>query len=367
MNCIKCNTALPADAKFCSQCGKKILAAKPVYKRNRGNGFGSVYKHNKGGYVAEYTAGFKPDGTRKSKKKYGFATKKEALRYLENLDKTKVTATLSSLYEQYAAEKLPSLTQKSQDRHKASWERLQALHKKNIDEITIDELNALVADKSYYVARYIKDLLSILYQMAIPRKFATTNLAKSMTLPTKQRGKKKAKFNTAEIAALWQFSEDPFAKIILVMIHTGMMPIEFMSLKPYMIDFERQIIAGNNSIKTELRSDLPIVFPDAITPLLKELIQNLKPDELLWQYKPITFYRRFNKFIKDHNFNPALKPYSARHTTASILASKENKPAIVAKIMRHSDFDTTLKYYTELDTEDLVAAVNTISPKKMIG
>lgn len=363
MNCIKCHAVLPADAKFCSQCGKKILAEKPAYKRNRGNGFGSVYKNPKGGYIAEYTAGYKPDGARIARKKYGFATKKEALLYLENLDKNKVTASLSSLYEQYSADQLPKLTIKSQERHRSSWKRLQTLHKKNIDEITIDELNAIVAGQSYYIARYIKDLLSILYQIAIPRKFATTNLARSISLPSKPKSVKKAKFTTAEIASLWQCANEPMAKIILIMIHTGMMPIEYMALRPAMIDYRRQIIQGNNSIKTELRSDLPIVFPEAIAPLLRDLSEDLDADALLWRYKPVTFYRQFKKFIRDHHLNPALSPYSARHTTASLLASKESRPAIVAKIMRHSDFDTTLKYYAELDTQDLISAVDSISPK----
>ena len=51
--------------------------------KKRGNGQGSVYKMKNGKWRAEWTLGYKADGTRVSKRKGGFQTKKDALQFLE--------------------------------------------------------------------------------------------------------------------------------------------------------------------------------------------------------------------------------------------------------------------------------------------
>lgn len=52
--------------------------------KKRGNGQGSVYKMKNGKWRAEWTIGYKMDGSRISKRKGGFSTKKDAMKFLES-------------------------------------------------------------------------------------------------------------------------------------------------------------------------------------------------------------------------------------------------------------------------------------------
>lgn len=52
--------------------------------KKRGNGQGSVYKLANGKWCAERTIGYDAAGLRKTKKKSGFHTKKEALAFLQS-------------------------------------------------------------------------------------------------------------------------------------------------------------------------------------------------------------------------------------------------------------------------------------------
>ena len=86
------------------------------------------------------------------------------------------------------------------------------------------------------------------------------------------------------------------AGYIIIMIYTGMMPIELLSLKKSNIDYDNQQICGIGH-KTKVRKETPISIADEIIPVLKDLSQVTKTDKFLPFGNPKTLRCRFYKAL----------------------------------------------------------------------
>ena len=240
-NCIKCGADLPQGALYCPMCGKKQTAQTNSEKkrtgRSRPNGTGSVYRRGKTwecaivlGYVIQ------PDGKRKAIRptKGGFKTKKEAMEYLPKLkeDRPRLTPTLYDLWERYQdSKKYTQLSASRKEKYAIAWRKLERLWFTKIDLLTTFDLQDTVNDQAstFYTARDLKDLLSKLYQMALPDQYVKSNLAEYIELP-ELNAKKQEAFTAEEIAKLWTDYADGnwWTGYILLMIYTGMMPGELL-------------------------------------------------------------------------------------------------------------------------------------------
>lgn len=379
MDCRKCSRVLPEDAIFCCYCGVKQEITRK--HRKRANGTGTVFRY-RGGWVVEYTEGWEVvdgDLRRKTRRKYGFKTSKDAEDALaeirariqagtEEEPKKKVLAkTVAQLWESYSASELPMRGKSTQDAYNVAWrKRIKGtIGDRPIDEIGLDDLNAIVAGCTYDPAKDVRDLMSILFQRAIVDRQTTVNPAPMMTLPL-QQSEEVVPWNSSEISTLWKAwgNGERVAGYCLLMIYSGMMTGELLRCKEDMINWEDQQIIGCG-LKTKKRKEMPIHFPHIIEPILRELCATKSGkrggEGYILDVSERAFYERFAKMKTALDIRPEVRPYSSRHSTGTELTLMGVEPAIIIDIMRHKNYTTTLKHYTKIPSNVLVDALNAMA------
>lgn len=379
MDCRKCSRVLPDDAIFCCYCGVKQEITRK--HRKRANGTGTVFRY-RGGWVVEYTEGWEVvdgDLRRKTRRKYGFKTSKDAEDALaeirariqagaeEEPKKKVLVKTVAQLWESYSASELPMRGKSTQDAYNVAWrKRIKGtIGDRPIDEIGLDDLNAIVAGCTYDPAKDVRDLMSILFQRAIVDRQTTVNPAPMMTLPL-QQSEEVVPWNSSEISTLWKAwgNGERVAGYCLLMIYSGMMTGELLRCKEDMINWEDQQIIGCG-LKTKKRKEMPIHFPHIIEPILRELCATKSGkrggEGYILDVSERAFYERFAKMKTALDIRPEVRPYSSRHSTGTELTLMGVEPAIIIDIMRHKNYTTTLKHYTKIPSNVLVDALNAMA------
>ena len=365
--CVKCAAELPDGALYCHKCGKKqTVQERKRSTKSRPNGTGSAYKRGKTwecaavlGYIIQ------DDGKQKCIRvtKGGFKTKKEAMEYIPKLkeERHRMTPTLQELWERYRdSRKYEKLSDSRKEKYRIAWNKLKSLWFIKIDLLTTFDLqNAVDANAStFYPARDLKDLLSKLYQLAMPDQYVKTNLADFIELPD-LNAKPQQPFEAEEIRKLWSDYADGnwWTGYILLMIYTGMMPGELLDCRKESIDWEGKQIIGAGK-KTRERRETPIVLADIILPVLTDLCTHTPGDKLIKINKD-NFYQVYYETLSRAGCR-RLTPYSCRHTAATSLALENIPPSVIQKIMRHAKFSTTEKYI-HVSIDPMLDAVNKLS------
>jgi len=368
MTCRKCKAEIPNESAYCLKCGTS-QETKKRKTRTHGNGLGTVF-WDKTSWCAERTNGWEAkseDGkltvSRKYKKKRGFKTKREALQYLGKLidiDTQRPISTIAQLYEAYSESAMLKLSKDKIGAYKNAYKRISPLHNKLITSIRISELNNAIVGLSHYPAKDIRDLVSNLYKIAIVEEQVQTNRALSMVLPELTDEKETTPWETEEVKTLWLDwkSGGRIAGACLVMIYSGMMPGELFKLEEQMINWSSNTILGCG-MKTKKRKEKPIVFPDFIAPVLRDLYTTTpsKINRVLGMNRD-RFYDEFKLMKQRLGIREEVRPYSSRHSTSTALSLAKVPVALIVEIMRHKNYTTTLKYYNEQQTKELVDAVN---------
>ena len=377
MNCPSCKAAPPANAVFCPQCGKKLTATKKSRTKSRGNGTGTAFKRGST-WTAQVVMKYEdlppfdennPENALPRKKitrsKGGFKTRDEALRYCQILkngpQKPALAPMLSEYWETFKNGQYEALSVSKKQAYRTAWKKLDAIKNTRIDQLTVADLQDLVAKKcsSYYTARDVRTLLTALFRIAAAEGYANKDLPGFIQLPQLEETEQ-TPFSEVEQKALWKQYEsgDLRAAVPLLMIYTGMMPGEAQRLRVDQIDIEGRRIHGAG-MKTKVRKNTDIVLADDIVPLVQDLIDHAQPSGYIWKRNEDLWYSEYHAALKAAGVRD-LPPYSCRHTTATALAISENiAPQTVKKVMRWStarmrDRDA------HPDQDDALAAVNTI-------
>ena len=364
MKCYVCNKNLPDDAVFCCYCGRKQNKAVVTYHR-RPNGLGSVYKTPSGTWCAECTLGYiveNGEKKRKSARKKGFKTKKEAVQYLEQLQpKTdiKTTLTFSELFEKYQPD-LEEISASKQSAYRIAWRRIApALAHRPISEVSTEELCAAaegIAD-SYYPRRDIKSLLSHLYKIALRVDAVDKDRSAYIKLP-KHDVKEKEIFSDEDISKLWDDYKKSGQRVtagILIMLYTGMRTKELLDALVENVHLEEHYLTGG--AKTEKGKRRKIIIPDKLIPVVSALISEAEKGKLIYYSYVDAFYDAWNAKRAELGIRETLSPYCARHTYVTRCTRLNVSPAMLKELVGHEDYETTLNY-THLSVEDRLAAVN---------
>lgn len=360
-NCIKCGVSLSENALFCHICGKKQSVQRRTSSK-RGNGTGSVYKRRKG-WEAAVVIGYRVQDNKAVPirlTKAGFKTKKEALDYIPVLrqDRCRSTPTINDLWYRFQnSRQYEKLSDSRKEKYQIVWRKIEKDTFVSIDLMTVSDLQHIVDThaKTFYPARDIRDLLSKLYQMALPDRYVTLNLAEYIELPP-LNAKEREAFSQEDITKLWNdyLAGNWWTGYPLLMIYTGMMPGELLCALKSHIDWTGRQIVGAGK-KTKERRETPIVLADIILPVLADLCDHTKGDKLICINKD-NFYTKYYETLERAGCR-RLTPYSCRHTAATSLALENIQPSIIQKIMRHAKYSTTQKYI-HISIDPMLDAVN---------
>ena len=373
MNCAKCKRSFQDDAVFCPYCGKKqAILPRKARSKSRGNGTGCAYYDSARRYwIAQVVVGYRdPSDLEKQripvkKTKGGFRRREDALAYCQELkngrQKPVEAPALSVYWETYKNGAYEDLSASKKQAYRTAWKKLEKIHSTRIDQLTVADLQDLVAEKcpSYYTARDVRTLLINLFRIAAAEGYVRQEIPTFIRLPQLEETEQ-TPFSETEQKALWKQYEagDLRAAAPLLMIYTGMMPGEAMALRVDQIDLAGHRIHGAG-MKTKVRKQTDIVLAETIIPLVQDLIDNAQPSGFIWKRDEKLWYDDYHAVLKAAGCRD-LPPYSCRHTTATALAVTKNiAPQTVKKVMRWSTA-RMLDRYAHPDQSDALKAVNRI-------
>ena len=334
----------------------------------RGNGQGSVYKDGST-WTATITLGYylDKDGKRKRKikRKKGFRTKTDAINYLPTLRAETESApkrTVADLWAYWSQNGMKRLAKNTRRRMETAYAKIAELRFYDINDISVSEMQDVLNRQAptYTPAKDIRTLFSHLFACAMADKITPTDLSQYLVLPENDETRPDP-FNADEINALWRDWNDGnlYTGFILLMIYTGMMPGEVLALEKRSVKLDQKCIVGAG-LKTEKRKASPIALSDAILPVVERLMAESDGDKL-WQRSESKFRKSFIETLKRTGCRPNLKPYSCRHTTATVLAENETEINTIKEVMRHSNVATT-SHYVHVSQQSVTEAVNSIAP-----
>lgn len=325
--------------------------------KKRGNGQGTAYKVGKTyrGQVTRYVA-----GRRLTASQSGFATKREALEWCALNGVAPLNEpyrTFDDVYSEWSALHYPTISEKKATDYKRVYTNSTELYDKRIKDLQVSDFQSVVNQQkeTYYCRKLFKSVYSMMSDYAIRCGYITNNVAELITLPTMQKPNKRA-FTTQEIDSLWEWyteHHDLFSGSALIMIYTGMRYGEISTINPVNIHLQEGYMTGG--IKTEAGKTGDILITDRIKPLIADI---LLPTNRVAEYTAEGFRHGYNRMQESAGISRHTV-HECRHTTATLLAEKAVHPAVIASIMRHTNYAQTMEY-THVSRAEKLSRLNNI-------
>lgn len=335
------------------------------------NGFGTVIKtkdKRRKPWRAIKTIGFDPLSGKQKRKTIGyFETKIEAL---ENLCTYKTDPyvievkelTLDNVYNQWKELHFKKISKPSQTNYEGIYTHFAALKNKKFSELKIIHLQEFInsIDVAESTKRNIKNLIAQLYKYALKYDIVEKDYSKFIELGKVEKILERKIFSNEEIMKLWMHIKLSIVDTVLIMIYTGLRIGELLLIKNQDIDIKNRTIIGG--IKTKAGKNRIIPINTKILPLIQArissdsnfLIVNKKGEQLSYQ----TYQKCFKKLMLKLNMQHTI--HDCRHTFASLLSNADANKTAIAKIIGHSNYETTEKIYTHKDIEELKKAIDLI-------
>lgn len=349
-------------------------------KRKFPNGFGGITKlsgNRTKPFMAYKTDGWHNNG-RQIKKPIGYAERyEEALQMLLDYNKNPYDIDCSKLtYGQVCAMVLKDL-KKDVDKKKfsiKSFNLYQASYKNHCDllkDIIITDVKKRHIQQQIdettegnSTKRYIKNLASKVYSYSIDELDLDLNkdFSKNVVLPEEEKSKLHTNISEKEILKLWENSSDFYVKLILIMIYTGLRPIELLSISNNNVFLNKRYMIGG--VKTSAGKNRIIPICHKILPIIQELyISKNKFLATGTKNTKITYKTLLSNVCSTfQRLNMEYLPYDCRHTFATRMHKINADRLIIKVIMGHSTKDdVTEDVYIHIDINDLLKEVDKLS------
>lgn len=335
------------------------------------NGFGSIICLDKSGkkrrkpWGVRVTTGWK-DGKQVRKYLGYYATQTEALLALAEYHKNGVDLDLSKLtiddiYQRWIKRiEKKDLSKSVLRTHNMTYNKLDYLLKKPIKNVKTEHLQTWLDDLDVKPSTKtkIKSTLIQMFDYAATNDIINKNYASYLEVNGKSE-KVGAVFTPDEIEKLWTMTDRYEARVLLIMMYTGMRIGELLAIKREDINFEEQYITGGS--KTEAGKNRVIPIHDDLVDLVKQqlgdnnwLVQNSRGNKTAYSGIHLDHQAFMNELGQSHKF------HDTRKTAVSLMHSADIPIEIIRVIVGHSGKGVTEKVYLYKSPKELVDMVNKI-------
>lgn len=333
------------------------------------NGFGSVYKESgnrRNKWRAVVTVGFTDSGKQKRKTIGYFATKSEAMQRLQEYNTSPrgidVNTTFREVYYRLYKYKLDDLSNSSRKAYDLAYKYCTPLHEIRMVDIKTDSLLSIMESikSKHGISRKTRTLLKQMFQYAIQNDIVSVNYADFIEVKRQKPKAAKHPFSNSEIETLFRAVDDiEIIDTILIMIYTGMRIGELIDLKKEDVNLAEMTIRCGSKTEAGINRLVPI------STKIQDLIKNRM--ECSHSYLIEKNGKKTNYSTYRNDFDKALEilhmkhtPHECRHTFATLLDNAGANERAITKIMGHTDFKTTEKFYTHKDIDELRKAIDTL-------
>ena len=346
-----------------------------------GNGVGTVYKlsgKRRNPYIVRKTVGWEIDvETGKCKQvcvTIGYApTRAKGLEMLMEYNKNPYDIavskiTFSEVFNKWASEKFPTISESNVKGYQASYKACQPLHNRVFKDLKLMDLQSVVdtCGKNYPTLRKLKVLLNQMYDYAMKYELCSKDYSQYVNIQ-KFKNKNPNKmdrtpFTEGEIQALWMQKDDIYAQIVLMLIYSGVRVSELLDLKREDVHIDEHCF---NVVRSKTSSGIRMVpIHDKTYPIFQKWYEEgceyllHTPDGGHFAYR--NYYDSYWTPIMKR-IGCTHKPHDTRHTCISMMAAKNVNPTLIKKIVGHSGaMSVTEKVYTHVNVQELLEAINKI-------
>lgn len=339
------------------------------------NGFGSIVCLDKSGkkrrkpWAVRITTGWK-NGKQQRKYLGYYRTQGEALIALAEYHKSGVDIDLSNVTLKELFDKWLEDQEKRNITHSAKrsqymvYNRLGSLADMSINKIKAIHLQQWMDSIELKPSTKIKlkSTMNMVFEYATQNDIVNKNYAKFIKIEEKVE-KTGAVFTEDEIKTLWKHSEEPIARMLLILIYTGMRIGEMLQMHKDNIHLDECYMVGGS--KTEAGKDRVIPIHQDILPLVKTQLG----------YNNWFVQTRLGNAFNYSNLVPQLNIYmeklgmshkfhDARKTAISLMHSAGIPMETIKIIVGHAGADVTEKVYLFKNKHELVKVINTMKISK---
>ena len=345
----------------------------------RPNGSGTIIKlsgKRRKPFAVKITETIILDDTGKAKQvqKYvGYYEKQsEALEALDKYNKTptefetqkkptKKKPTFSEVYQLWLddlSKKPKPLSRSSMDGYRAAYKKFEPLHDMVFEKISVKDFEDIAKEyvnMSHTSIKTMKLLTNQLYKTAMRYGITDKNLSELLIFySTNDNANPHKIFTTEEIDALWANKRDFMARMLLILIYTGMRVRELLEMKTENVHLEERYMVGGK--KTDAGKDRIIPISEKIVPLLNTSGKFL----IMYCGKELKYrhaYEILNEYMEGLGMNHDF--HDTRHTTATLMEQADIDKLHRKLILGHASGDVTDRY-THVSIEQLVEDINKI-------
>lgn len=362
MLCRKCGKEIPNEAVFCHLCGVKQVVERKYRKRANGEGNVSKLSGNRS----------KPWLARKAGVTIGtYATRTEAQKALDSLTDTQITEkynlTFSQIYDLWFPEHSRDISQSAIVTYKSAYNHSKMLHNKRFRSLRTSDFQAVIIEMennglSKSSCEKAKQLFGQLSSWAIREEIASVDYSKHCTIAAKQ--KTEGRVLPPEALEMIFASANKAAPIVRILLATGCRGKDLFTAKLENCH-DGYFISGS---KSECGRDRIIAVAEYGAKDYADMVASAKAAGgalLVDGYEGNKDYKNFAKrdFVRlmEELDLEGYTPYDCKHTFITNAVRSGIDKQILRKMIGHADLNTTDKYYTHMDLEDILKATASLS------
>lgn len=274
--------------------------------------------------------------------------------------------TLAGVYAEWSLYHYRRIKPHTVSGYKEAWNKLQPLWDKAIEDLRFGDYQKIfdspdVCSLSLSCQSKIKCLIGMLLRYAVAiMQLPVVDISKHLLLDG-YRSTSHEILSDEEIVKIFQYANTNTelaheARIVALLIATGLRPNELFNLRPGDVDFDRMVIFAPGSKTTAGKNRIIPVIPVVRPFFLYFYIHSRKSDYFilnrynrkvilkLWRKKG--FYPLMRELGINLPDNPhRIQPYSCRHTFASLAHRAGVESGVLTKMIGHTTIEFTEKIY----------------------
>ena len=341
------------------------------------NGYGSITKlkgNRRNPFVVRITKEIDDEGKQVRVVLGYYPSRTKALEALSDYNKepfdiANLKITFAEMYELWqGTDEYKKLSESATKQYRYAYNRYEPLHDTAFITLKAPQLQKCIddIDNGYTAKRFMKNLASKLYHIAIKREMTKDNKSELLEIGSSSATKhERIPFTSDEIDQLWSHQEDETVKIMLIYIYTGVRCNELLSLLRDDLHLDEQYFKVVDSKTLAGIRDVPIA--DCIVPLFKYFIDKCKSKYVItspkgYKLDDSSWRKKLSSINKALNMQHGT--HEARHTCITELTIHNVNSTVIKEIVGHKSAQSlTEKVYTHIPMSVKIEAVNTIHTK----
>ena len=254
-------------------------------------------------------------------------------------------------HDKFERPEIRTFSESTRDNRKKGLLKLESLFDRPFASLRLDDLQKVIDQiEAPTMQSQTRVILHGIYKYALAHELVEKDYSASLQIVAHEE-EHGVPFTPDEIKALSQL-DDPFAKMLLIMIYSGFRISAYADMK---VNLTEGYFQGG--VKTAAGKDRIVPIHSFIYPLVKDR-------KILIPYKTDLYAKHLTAWCQDHGMNHT--PHHTRHTFSALCERYEVKENDRKRLLGHAFKDITNSVYGHRDLEDLRKEIEKIpAPGKM--